>query len=242
MNLRTLAMAVFAFGAIPLFADEVIPALKIGQNVYSNAVVFKVTATDIYFRTAQGMGNARLKNLDPSLQKHFHFNPTNSAAIEHNQAAANAQYLAQAARQPKLRPPDETRYPASMATMTASDGDELDRTLGQAKAGNKMVLLDFTGSDWCGWCIKFKQDVLSTPKFSNYAARNLILEEVDFPHSKAQSDAVTRNNAALKQRFHVDGYPTFVLLNGDGKELGRQVGYLDGGPNAFIAELERFSK
>ena len=47
-----------------------------------------------------------------------------------------------------------------------------------------MVLLDFTGSDWCGWCIKFKKEALDTPEFSDYAAKSFVLVEVDFPKTK----------------------------------------------------------
>lgn len=59
--------------AITLRADEVLPVLKVNDQVYSNATVFKVTATDIYFSSSQGSGNAKLANLDPELQKHFHY-------------------------------------------------------------------------------------------------------------------------------------------------------------------------
>ena len=105
-----------------------------------------------------------------------------------------------------------------------------------------MVLLDFTGSDWCSWCIKFDEEVLSTGKFRDYAAKRLALVNVDFPDSKPQSDEVKKANQDLKNKFNVTGFPTFVLLDSNGSELGRQVGYREGGPNAFIAELEGFSK
>ena len=57
----------------------------------------------------------------------------------------------------------------------------------QAKAGNKLVLLDFTGSDWCGWCIKLDREVFSKPEFKDYATKNLVLVELDFPRAKAQA-------------------------------------------------------
>ena len=112
----------------------------------------------------------------------------------------------------------------------------------QAKAENKIVLLDFTGSDWCGWCIKFDKDTLSKDKFADYAKSHLELVVVDFPNKKPQSDALKATNKALGEKYGVDGYPTFVVLNADGKEIGRQVGYAPGGPDAFIAKLEGFSK
>src|ERR1017187_4807538 len=59
--------------------------------------------------------------------------------------------------------------------------------LARAKAENKTVLLDFTGSDWCGWCMRLKAEVFDQPEFSTYAHANLILVELDFPHHKTQS-------------------------------------------------------
>jgi protein disulfide-isomerase len=103
-------------------------------------------------------------------------------------------------------------------------------------------LLDFTGSDWCVWCIKFDNDVLSKPAFAAYAKTNLLMVMLDFPQAKKQSEALKKTNQELQGKFKVDGFPTYVALNSDGKEIGRQVGYLDGGPEAFIAELEKFRK
>jgi protein disulfide-isomerase len=119
---------------------------------------------------------------------------------------------------------------------------DLPKAQAQAKAENKIVLIDFTGSDWCGWCIKFKKDVLDTPEFQAYAAKNLVLVELDFPNKKAQSADLKKANKTLEEKFKVDGFPTFVVLDKDGKEIGRQVGYAKGGPKAFIEKLEGFKK
>ena len=61
---------------------------------------------------------------------------------------------------------------------------DLPKAEAQAKADNKIILMDFTGSDWCGWCIKFKKEVLDTKEFQDYAAKNVVLVEVDFPNKK----------------------------------------------------------
>jgi protein disulfide-isomerase len=119
---------------------------------------------------------------------------------------------------------------------------DLPKALEQAKADNKIVLLDFTGSDWCVWCMKFDNDVLSQPEFASYAKTNLVMVMLDFPNAKKQSEALKKSNQELQAKFKVDGFPTYVALNPDGKEIGRQVGYLSGGPQAFIAELEKFRK
>lgn len=64
----------------------------------------------------------------------------------------------------------------------------------QAKAEKKLVLLDFTGSDWCGWCIKLNKEVFSKPEFAEYAKKNLVLVEVDFPRRKKLSPAQNKAN------------------------------------------------
>lgn len=121
-------------------------------------------------------------------------------------------------------------------------GTDLPKALDHAKTDKKMVLLDFTGSDWCGWCIKFDKDTLATDKFAEYAKAHLELVVVDFPNKKTQGDALKSTNAALKEKYKVEGFPTFVVLNAEGKEVGRQVGYAPGGPEAFIAKLEKLNK
>jgi protein disulfide-isomerase len=107
----------------------------------------------------------------------------------------------------------------------------------QAKKENKLVLLDFTGSDWCGWCIKLNKEVFSQPEFAQYAKTNLVLVEVDFPRKKRQSPELKKANEALSDKYGIEGYPTIIVLNGDGKKVGN-LGYIPGGPKAFIAKLE----
>jgi thioredoxin-related protein len=116
------------------------------------------------------------------------------------------------------------------------------KALAQAKAENKAVLMDFTGSDWCPWCIKMDKDVLDKQEFKDYADKNLVLVEVDFPNSKPQTDEVKKQNEELKGKYDAEGFPTFIMVDADGKELGRQVGFLPGGPSAFIAKLTSFKK
>jgi thioredoxin-related protein len=226
-------------------ADEKLPVLKAGSEVYSNVTVTTVTATDIYFTYAGGMANVKLNQLDPALQEHFHYNPVKAGEVEQKQAAANTQYRIQAINQPAPRPPadESVAQPASAAqTSELSRNTALSTALNQARSENKMVLLDFTGSDWCGWCIKFDKDVLSTDKFASYAKSKLVLVTLDFPSHKEQDAALKHANQEIKKRFGVNGFPTFVLLNSAGRELGRQTGYLKGGPDAFIAELDGFGR
>ena len=122
----------------------------------------------------------------------------------------------------------------------AKDGwsEEYDKALAQAKADKKLVLLDFTGSDWCGWCIKLDKEVFSQAEFGEYAKKNLVLVELDFPRSKEQSKELKAQNAKLQGEFKIQGYPTIIVLNSEGKKVG-ELGYQPGGPKAFIAELEK---
>jgi protein disulfide-isomerase len=108
----------------------------------------------------------------------------------------------------------------------------------QAKAQGKIVLMDFTGSDWCPACIEFKKQVLDSEAFQAYASSNVVVVEVDFPDKKPQSEAVKKANAALLTKYGVDGYPTFVVVDPNGKEIGRQLGYDATGPQAFIAKVQ----
>ena len=117
---------------------------------------------------------------------------------------------------------------------------DLPKAEAQAKSENKIVLMDFTGSDWCGWCIKFKKEVLDTAAFQDYAGKNVVLVELDYPKKIVLPDDLKKANAALKKQYKINGFPTLVVLDKDGKEIGRQEGYEDGGPTAFIAKLEKF--
>jgi protein disulfide-isomerase len=118
----------------------------------------------------------------------------------------------------------------------------LPQAMAQAQKEGKLVLMDFTGSDWCGWCIKFKKEALDTPEFTEYAAKNLVLVELDFPNKKPQSAAQKTANKVVKDHYKVTGFPTLIVLNKDGKEIGRQPGYEKGGAKAFIARIENYRK
>jgi len=110
----------------------------------------------------------------------------------------------------------------------------------QAKSEKKIVLMDFTGSDWCPWCIKFRKDVLDSQAFTDYAAKNVVLVELDYPREKKQSAELKKANDELKEKYNIEGFPTLVVLDQNGKEIGRQVGYSEGGPKAFIDKLEGY--
>ena len=107
----------------------------------------------------------------------------------------------------------------------------------QAAQEHKYILLDFTGSDWCPWCIKMDKEVFDQSQFSDFAVKNLVLVKVDFPRKAAQSPAEKNQNEELAKKYAIEGFPTYILLDSNGKEVRRQVGYLQGGVTAFIGWL-----
>jgi thioredoxin-related protein len=111
-----------------------------------------------------------------------------------------------------------------------------------AKANNRLLLLNFTGSDWCGYCIVFDREVLSKPQFKDYASKNLVLMEVDFPRRKTQNLDTRKQNQELAEQFQIEGFPTIVVLDGDGRKVWQYEGLFPGSLGAFIAQLEKLRK
>ena len=112
----------------------------------------------------------------------------------------------------------------------------------------KPILANFTGSDWCGWCIRLNKEVFVTPEFKNWASENVILLELDYPRRVQQTDEIKKQNRELQQFFQVRGYPTLHIFNvviTDGKtqitSLGK-MGYLAGGPTPWIASANNYLK
>jgi protein disulfide-isomerase len=116
---------------------------------------------------------------------------------------------------------------------------DLPKAVERATKEKKAVLLNFTGSDWCPWCVKLTKEVFETFEFAAYANDNLVLVEVDFPKRKSLSLAQINANHNLKTQYGVTGYPSIVVIDSDGRQLGR-AGYTPGGPKVFIGGLETF--
>jgi protein disulfide-isomerase len=121
-------------------------------------------------------------------------------------------------------------------------GTDYKKAQDEAKANHKFVLLDFTGSDWCGYCIQLDRAILSQPQFKDYATKNLILVEIDFPRRKPQTVETRKQNQELAERYQIEGFPTLVILNGEGKAVWRYEGLYTGGVAAFLAELDKVRK
>ncbi|MDP4611998.1 MAG: thioredoxin family protein [Opitutales bacterium] len=108
----------------------------------------------------------------------------------------------------------------------------------KAAAENKPMLLDFTGSDWCGWCIKLDREVFSQAAFKEYADASLVLVELDFPSKKIeQSEELVKQNQALAKKYGIRGYPTILILSPDGK-LVEKTGYQRGGAEAYVEHIK----
>jgi thioredoxin-related protein len=106
---------------------------------------------------------------------------------------------------------------------------------------NKPMFLFFTGSDWCGWCIRLQKEVFKTPEFIKWAKENVVLVELDFPRKNEQTDAVKMQNAQLQQQLQVRGYPTVWFVSAAKTAEAKvnltalgSTGYVAGGPKVWI--------
>ena len=117
---------------------------------------------------------------------------------------------------------------------------DINKAIAASNKTKKPMLLFFTGSDWCGWCIRLQKEVLKTPEFKTWAAKNVVLVELDYPRSKPQSDAIKNQNNGLQQIFGIQGFPTVYFATAKVKGgkpsytgIG-STGYVAGGPSAWL--------
>jgi len=123
--------------------------------------------------------------------------------------------------------------PAAQATWLTN----FETAQARARSEKKLLLIEFTGSDWCPPCIMLGRQVFSQPEFKDYAAQHLVLLEVDFPRTKELSAEQRAANEKLADQFGIDGFPTVIILDSDGRKIG-ELGYIPGGPEPFIAAVE----
>ena len=114
---------------------------------------------------------------------------------------------------------------------------------------NKPLFLFFTGSDWCGWCIRLQKEVFKTPEFIKWAKENVVLVELDFPRKNEQTDAVKMQNAQLQQQLQVTGYPTVWFVSATKTAEAKvnlnalgSTGYVAGGPKVWIEGANQIIK
>ena len=126
---------------------------------------------------------------------------------------------------------------------------DLNKAMELSKKENKPMMLFFTGSDWCGWCVRLQKEVFTQSEFKQWAQDNVILVEVDFPKLTVQPEALKTQNRMLQQQFAVVGYPTCWFVNADklkdGKlnftKLGTK-GYEAGGPANWVTKASEIIK
>ena len=110
----------------------------------------------------------------------------------------------------------------------------------ESQKTKKPMMLFFTGSDWCGWCVRLQKEVFFKDEFKKWANENVVLVELDFPRSKPQSDDTKRQNQMLQKQFNVAGYPTIHFVRPEKSKEGMdlmplgQTGYMSGGPGPWI--------
>ena len=109
-----------------------------------------------------------------------------------------------------------------------------------ANLSHKLILINFSGSDWCGPCIRMKKEIFGTESFEKYAAENLVLVSADFPRSKKNqlSKQQLNKNELLAEKYNRDGkFPLTVLVNAQGKVLKEWEGLPNETPATFINEI-----
>ena len=130
----------------------------------------------------------------------------------------------------------------SVLSVSAAEGwlTDLDAGIKVAKAEKKAILVDFTGSDWCGWCIRLKKEVFDQKEFAA-VTKDFVLVELDYPQKKKQSAEEKAKNKAWAEKFAIEGFPTILLMDSNGEPFA-QTGYQEGGPVKYLAHLAELLK
>jgi uncharacterized protein YyaL (SSP411 family) len=110
-----------------------------------------------------------------------------------------------------------------------------------AKAQHRLILLNFSGSDWCGPCIRMHKEVFDNSDFHRLADSTLVMLNADFPRMRKNqlpSQQQQLNNAMADQYNPKGRFPYTVLLSADGKVLRQWDGFPDGGESTFTQQLQ----
>jgi thioredoxin-related protein len=143
----------------------------------------------------------------------------------------------------------------SLSAITVKAQEDMTWHTDMAKASElsmkekKPLMLFFTGSDWCGWCIRLQKEVFKKEEFIKWAKQNVILVELDFPKKTAQEEAIKQQNYQMQQIFQVKGYPTVWLVNPEKTAEGKinlsalgSTGYVAGGPEKWLEGVNSIIK
>ena len=115
----------------------------------------------------------------------------------------------------------------------------LEKAIEQAKKENKAVLVNFTGSDWCIWCKRLSAEVFQQKEFETYAKDNLVLVMLDFPKNIEQTQETKSYNNMLAQKYGIQGFPTILIFNNQGKMVA-QTGYQPGGASNYVKHIQSY--
>ncbi|HUT32618.1 MAG TPA: thioredoxin family protein [Planctomycetota bacterium] len=135
---------------------------------------------------------------------------------------------------------------AALVAMSASAGEaawteNAAEAMATAAKDGKDLLIDFTGSDWCGWCVKLDKEVFSQEPFVTEAPKSFVLLKLDFPRQRQLSAEVKKQNAEWQAKLRVTGYPTIILADATGKPYAK-TGYKAGGPEKYLENLAELRK
>lgn len=106
---------------------------------------------------------------------------------------------------------------------------------------NKYIILNFSGSDWCGPCIRTTKEIFKSSEFENFSQDHLVLVNADFPRLKKNqlSEPQIKENEALADKFNPNGiFPLTLLLNNKGTVLKRWDGFPNTTPTGFINQIK----
>ena len=134
--------------------------------------------------------------------------------------------------------------PAALLLMAATWRTDFDKAKDDARTEHKLILLKFSGSDWCIPCIRMEKSIFSDDSFLHFAQAHLEMVNADFPRLGKHhlSKDLTKQNEALAERYNKDGhFPYTLLLSADGKVLKTWEGYTGAKPTAFMDEISRFT-
>jgi thiol-disulfide isomerase/thioredoxin len=234
---------VFLITALSVQADEILPTLTVGADTFTNVTITKVTPTDVYFLSSSGMGNAKLKDLDPETQKHFKFNFDQAEALEKARAQANAKYQARLAAQPSVNPADMSRTPAANVSegleigQRFPDFNESDLNgspLSVSGARGKILLVDFWAT-WCNPCRGEMPNVIAAYQKYHASGFDVIGVSLDEDRNSLTFYAATQGVAwpqyfdgqgwdnKLAKKYGVQSIPMNYLLDRNGIILGKSL-------------------
>jgi thioredoxin-related protein len=115
----------------------------------------------------------------------------------------------------------------------------------EAASNKKLVLISFSGSDWCGPCIRTRKEIFNTETFKDFAEERLVLVQADFPRAKKNqlSKDQVKKNEALADKYNPDGiFPLTLLVNSKGKILMQWKGFPNETPAQFVNDIKAIEK